>query len=149
MVAGNSSYSDVGLFAIRAAVPHHEIDSIFSLIATEMHSVASGQLTDEAVERAKNQLCSTLFMNLENKMVHLEDLGRQVQMTSKRTTPKELSEKVSDVSAEEVQRACRRLLSTTPTFVVLESHSRTMDFASYANYFSLNSPPPPRRRFFR
>ncbi|KAK7679368.1 hypothetical protein QCA50_017585 [Cerrena zonata] len=41
--------------------------------------VSKGGLSEKEVKRAKNQLISSLLMNVESKLAALEDLGRQIQ----------------------------------------------------------------------
>lgn len=48
------------------------------LITILFLTISAGELSDEVVNRAKNQLKASLFMNLELRNIHLDDIGRQV-----------------------------------------------------------------------
>jgi processing peptidase subunit alpha len=60
-----------------------------------------------------------LFMNLETKLVHLEDIGRQIQMNGTRRTPREMSEKIEKVTHNDIKRVTRKMIQQVPTFVVV------------------------------
>jgi processing peptidase subunit alpha len=62
------------------------------------------RLTDGEVKRAKNQLRSMLLMNLESRMIELEDVGRQVQTHGRRIGVKEMCEKIEAVTIDDLRR---------------------------------------------
>ena len=66
-----------------------------------------GRLTDGEVKRAKNQLRSSLLMNLESRMVELEDLGRQVQVHGRRIPVKEMVQSIENVTIQDLRRVAR------------------------------------------
>lgn len=120
-VAFNNSYKDSGLFGIAASCApnggQHLIDVILRELkciytgGSRITSSGSGDLEVEEVERAKNQLRSSLLMNLESRMVELEDLGRQVQIHGRKIGPKEMCEKINRVTLEDVRRVAERLFT--------------------------------------
>ncbi|KAL9047807.1 MAG: hypothetical protein Q9162_007942, partial [Coniocarpon cinnabarinum] len=83
-VAFNHSYTDSGLFGISASCTPDHITMMLEVMCRELSLITRtsgpGSLQHEEVTRAKNQLRSSLLMNLESRMVELEDLGRQVQV---------------------------------------------------------------------
>ena len=59
---------------------HHEHLALGQLVAalTEEMNKMTGSISDVELDRAKNQLTSSLLMNLESRPVLFEDIGRQV-----------------------------------------------------------------------
>ena len=68
-----------------------------------------GRLTELEVKRAKNQLKSSLLMNLESRMVELEDLGRQVQVHGRKVGVKEMISKIDAVTIPDLRRVARHV----------------------------------------
>jgi mitochondrial-processing peptidase subunit alpha len=112
-------YKDAGLFGLQATVPPNCISNMMTVMGTEIRKLMDKPVPREELERAKNQLRSTLFMNLESKLVHLEDLGRQVQMRGYRMTPREMSEKVEQVTEADLKRVLLSMISSNPTVMML------------------------------
>ena len=62
------------------------------------------------VNRAKNQLRSSLLMNLESRMVELEDLGRQVQVHGSKVGVREMCNKIDQLTVQDLRRVARDVL---------------------------------------
>ena len=92
------------------------------------------------VNRAKNQLRSSLLMNLESRMVELEDLGRQVQVHGRKIGVKEMCARIDALTVKDLRRVARQVFggnvvnkgqgSGAPTVVLQEGSSAggTVDF---------------------
>ncbi|KAK9477558.1 Metalloenzyme, LuxS/M16 peptidase-like protein [Lipomyces japonicus] len=109
----NHSYSDSGLFGITISCLPSHASLAPAIIASQLAyctSNFSGGLTEIEVKRAKNQLRSSLLMNLESKMVELEDLGRQVQVAGKKVPVSEMCEKIDQLTLKDIRRVARRVL---------------------------------------
>ena len=68
-----------------------------------------GGIAQGELDRAKNQLRSSVLMNLESKMVQLEDLGRQVQVHGYKVPVEELCSKIEKVTRQDIVRVARRV----------------------------------------
>lgn len=81
--AFHHSYSDAGLFGIAMAVVPEFASKVPQIVASQLDSIsrpsARGGLTEGQLNRAKNQLRSTMMYGLESRLLQVEDLGRQVQ----------------------------------------------------------------------
>ena len=113
-VAFNHSYTDSGLFGISASCSPANIAGMLEVLCRELHSLtldtgfSALQLTE--VNRAKNQLKSSLLMNLESRMVELEDLGRQVQVHGRKVGVKEMCAKIDAVTVDKLRTVARQVL---------------------------------------
>ncbi|KAK8076476.1 insulinase [Apiospora phragmitis] len=119
--AFNHSYTDSGLFGI--SLRGLTLDTGFQALGhTE-------------VMRAKNQLRSSLLMNLESRMVELEDLGRQVQVHGRKIPVQDMCHKIESLTVEDLCRVASEVLggvtvnagkgSGSPTVVLQEAYDPT------------------------
>jgi processing peptidase subunit alpha len=112
-VAFNHAYTDSGLFGISAACGTQFVPRMLDTMARELSVLSAetglGRLTDVEVKRAKNQLRSSLLMNLESRMVGLEDLGRQVQVHGRRIPVKEMVKNIEDVTIQDLRRVAKQV----------------------------------------
>ena len=112
-VTFNHSYSDSGLFGIAASCHPEAGHALVAVILQEFQNTFAtnyhGLQADE-VARAKNQLRSSLLMNLESRMVELEDLGRQVQVHGKKISALEMSHKIESLTVADIRRVAERVL---------------------------------------
>lgn len=113
-VAFNHPYSDSGLFGISiSCIPdaaQHAVEIIASQFASCFNK-GSAQVTVEEVERAKNQLKSSLLMNLESKLVELEDMGRHVQVHGRKIPINEMIAKIEDLTIEDIKRVAKLIFT--------------------------------------
>ncbi|PSN66464.1 hypothetical protein BS50DRAFT_554779 [Corynespora cassiicola Philippines] len=110
-VAFNHSYTDSGLFGIAASCSPAMVAPVLDVMCRELHVLGEETghyvLRKEEVQRAKNQLRSSLLMNLESRMVELEDLGRQVQVHGRKVGVKEMCKKIEEVTVQDLRRVAR------------------------------------------
>lgn len=110
-VAFNHSYTDSGLFGIAASCSPYYSHHMIDVICRELQSLSldSGfsALQQGEVTRAKNQLRSSLLMNLESRLVELEDLGRQVQVHGKKIGVREMCAKIDALTIDDLRRVAK------------------------------------------
>lgn len=110
-IAFNHSYTDSGLFGIAASCEPGRVGSMIDVICRELQALTleSGfaALQQTEVNRAKNQLRFSLLMNLESRLVELEDLGRQVQVHGRKVGVKEMCEKIENLTVADLRRVAK------------------------------------------
>ncbi|KAM3511826.1 hypothetical protein MY11210_004517 [Beauveria gryllotalpidicola] len=144
-VAFNHSYTDSGLFGIAASCLPGHTSAMLDVMCQELRALTleAGftKLGEAEVQRAKNQLRSSLLMNLESRMVELEDLGRSVQVHGKKVPVREMCAKIEALTVKDLRRVARMVVggnagsgSGAPTVVLqeaqaygLSSHAMTWD----------------------
>ncbi|RKP26390.1 Metalloenzyme, LuxS/M16 peptidase-like protein, partial [Syncephalis pseudoplumigaleata] len=104
-------YKDSGLFGIAASCRPDWAHALSDVLAREFSLLAeSGTIDRSELDRAKNQLKSSVLMNLESRMVQLEDMGRQVQIYGMRISAEEMRQQVDAVTLEDVRRVASKML---------------------------------------
>ncbi|KAF9877508.1 mitochondrial processing peptidase [Colletotrichum karsti] len=147
-VAFNHSYTDSGLFGISASCVPGRTASMLDVMCRELRALTLdtgfSALKAGEVDRAKNQLRSSLLMNLESRMVELEDLGRQVQVHGRKIPVTDMCRAIEDLTVRDLRRVARLVVggmvdnggggSGAPTVVLQEAqahgvstHSLTWD----------------------
>lgn len=110
-IAFNHSYTDSGLFGIAASCLPGRVGSMVDVMCRELQSLGTDSgfrsLQVAEVNRAKNQLKSSLLMNLESRLVELEDLGRQVQVHGRKVGVREMCRRIEEVTIEDLRRVAR------------------------------------------
>ncbi|KAI9816818.1 MAG: Mitochondrial-processing peptidase subunit alpha [Pycnora praestabilis] len=133
-VAFMHSYTDSGLFGISASCSPTKVSQMLEVMCRELQALTLdtgfSSLQKIEVNRAKNQLRSSLLMNLESRMVELEDLGRQVQVHGRKVGVKEMCRKIDELTVEDLRRMARQVVggliqnpgngSGAPTVVIQE-----------------------------
>lgn len=114
-VAFNHSYTDSGLFGIAASCRPGAGYALVDVILREFTATFTTSgfmgLKQAEVDRAKNQLKSSLLMNLESRMVELEDLGRQVQVHGKKIGVLEMCREIEKLTVADLKRVAERVLT--------------------------------------
>ncbi|KIY03988.1 uncharacterized protein Z520_00680 [Fonsecaea multimorphosa CBS 102226] len=114
-VAFNHSYTDSGLFGIAGACEPGRVGHMVDVICRELQALTleSGfsSLNLAEVNRAKNQLRFSLLMNLESRLVELEDLGRQVQVHGRKVGVKEMCEKIDALTVADLRRVATQIFT--------------------------------------
>lgn len=112
-VSFNHSYTDSGLFGISASCSPVKAWQMLDVMCRELQNLTLdtgySSLQTAEVNRAKNQLRSSLLMNLESRMVELEDLGRQVQVHGRKVGVKEMCAKIDALTVEDLRRVAKHV----------------------------------------
>ncbi|CAK7216605.1 Mitochondrial-processing peptidase subunit alpha [Sporothrix bragantina] len=134
-IAFNHSYADSGLFGIAASCYPGRTAKMLEVMCRELRALTLDNgfsaLGPAEVNRAKNQLRSSLLMNLESRMVELEDLGRQVQVHGHKIPVHEMVRRINALTVEDLRRVARIVVqglvenpgrgSGAPTIVLQEA----------------------------
>jgi len=114
-VAFNHSYTDSGLFGISSSCSPSHVVNMLDVMCRELQALTLetgfAALQTAEVNRAKNQLRSSLLMNLESRMVELEDLGRQVQVHGRKVGVREMCKKIDELTVQDLRRVARIVVS--------------------------------------
>ncbi|KAH0547567.1 hypothetical protein FGG08_000292 [Glutinoglossum americanum] len=144
-VAFNHSYTDSGLFGISASCSPTKVAYMLDVMCRELQALTLETgftcLQTAEVNRAKNQLRSSLLMNLESRMVELEDLGRQVQVHGRKVGVREMCRKIEELTVEDLRRVARAVFgglvenagagSGAPTIVLQQGEEEGVELMDF------------------
>merc|ERR1712060_1040507 len=128
-------YKDVGLFGVYGATPSNCMESLVGIVCQEMKKMGQS-ISPVELDRAKNQLKSSLLMNLERRDILFEDIGRQVLTYGARKSPEELVAEIEAVTAEDVISVAKAMLQTPPSVAVYGEVSSVPRYDKIAKFFS-------------
>lgn len=110
----NHTYSDSGLFGISASSRNDASYAMSGVIARELallYDTGRKGISDLEASRAKNQLRSSLLMNLESRMIILEDLGRQVQSLNHRIAAEEMCHFIESLTVNDLRHTAEKIMT--------------------------------------
>jgi processing peptidase subunit alpha len=110
-------HSDSGVFLVHGTAPNGHVGALASVLVEEMANMAAKPFREDEVARAKKQLKSSLYMNLESSPILFEDLGRQVATYGQHTGPRQLAAQIEAVTPAKLSEVARRILKSAPTVV--------------------------------
>lgn len=116
--AFNIQLTHQGLFGISGSALPNDIAGMVSLICMQLSELAERKVQPDELDRARNQLQSSVLMNLETRGVLCEDIGRQIVMLGQRFPPSELCSRIAAVTADDIQRIVVRALKSKPSMAV-------------------------------
>lgn len=136
-VAFNHSYTDSGLFGISASCQPGHTSAMLDVMCQELRALTLdtgfSRLQEGEVARAKNQLRSSLLMNLESRMTELEDLGRSVQVHGRKVPVREMCDRIQNLTVDDLRRVAKMVVgglvtnvgggSGAPTVVLQEAQA--------------------------
>lgn len=114
-VAYSSIYSDTGLMGVHATCDQAKAAEVVNLMGEQMTSLAT-TVTSEELDRAKKATMANVLMNLENKNVLVDDMGRQVMTFGHKKPIDEFFKVLKDVTEADISKFVKALLKTKPTF---------------------------------
>ncbi|EQC31326.1 hypothetical protein SDRG_10928 [Saprolegnia diclina VS20] len=116
-LAFSSLHSDNGLLGIYGACMPEHTSQLVGLLVNQMLAVAMNGVDETELSRAKNQLKSSVLMNLESRMILYEDIGRQLLTYGIRESPDVICGKIDAVTKEDLQRVVFTAMQQKPSLV--------------------------------
>jgi processing peptidase subunit beta len=115
--AFNTSYRDTGLFGWHGSCDQVAVEHMVGELMFGCTSLAYA-VTDEEVQRAKRELLTNVFGNMNDSTVLMEDLGRQLLVYGRRMEPREFIARLDKIDAEEVKRVAWQKLHDAEIAVI-------------------------------
>jgi len=110
---------DQGVFGVFGSAMPHDGSKLLNIMLEHLLLLITREASQEELERARNQLRSTVLMNLESRAILCEDLGRQVLTLGERMEVEELCERIASVTANDLREVAIDILSGRPTIAIL------------------------------
>jgi processing peptidase subunit alpha len=130
----NSIFTDSAIFGLYGtAAPEHAGQLMDQMTAECLHM--AGKVDPNELSRAKNQLKSSVHMQLEARSLQLEDQGRQLITYGKIMTPAELCAQVDAVKDSDIQRVATAMLKTPLSLATYGDLSNVVRYDDLAKRF--------------
>jgi len=133
----NSIFSDTALFGVHGSCPQEHATSMAEVLVTEL--LRMSEVNQAELQRAKNQLKSSVFYQLENRSLTLEDMCRQLSVYGKIETPQTVGGWVDAVNIEDIKRVAEKMLKSPLTMASYGELRNLPRFDQVANVFAQNS----------
>merc|ERR1711907_96704 len=111
-MAFNTTYSNTGLFGVYGVADHSDVEDFLYISLNEMVRMAH-KVSEWEVERAKNQLKTTLAMQLDGTSAACEDIGRQVLTYGRRLPLEEMFARIDAVDTAALNRVADTYINDT------------------------------------
>lgn len=110
----NSIFTDSSLFGIYGTALPDKAHSLVDVMSKEVIRM-TGPVDATELARAKNQLRSAVYMQLESRTLKLEDIGRQVITYGQVQSAQDISQQIEAVTPEDIQRIAKSMIATPVT----------------------------------
>jgi processing peptidase subunit alpha len=130
----NTIFNDSSLFGFYGTCAPQESSQLAALL-TEQALEMAGPVAPVELSRAKNQLKSAVYMQLESDALQLEDIGRQVLTYDTVKSPHEISALIDEVTEADIKRVATNMLSTNPSICAYGNVSYVPRFETIAASF--------------
>ncbi|MCI5049389.1 MAG: insulinase family protein [Rickettsiales bacterium] len=111
-----SCYQDTGLFAIYAATGEEDVEEMIPVICEQLHGI-SESLSEEELQRAKNQHIANLLMARESSASVAEWIGRHLLSFNEYRNADAMRQMVENVQVDDI-KALARDIFTNPKVTV-------------------------------
>jgi processing peptidase subunit alpha len=117
-------YADSSLFGIvGTSYPSLRPKDLLPTLVHQLSLLLYNPVSERELQRAKNQLMSSLVMALESRAVEVEDLGRQVLVHGRRVPVTEMCQKIEAITPTDLMRVANRVFGTRaetePTLLIM------------------------------
>ncbi|CAF0943556.1 unnamed protein product [Adineta ricciae] len=148
-ISYNQAYTDSGCLYFHFGGYPSYLNSMIDVAIREIGYLVSYPPESVELERAKRQLQSMLFMNLEQRPVVFEDVARQVLFVGKRQQADYYFNRIHRIQAEDVHQVARRIFSTPLALVGLGKGLNQMrSYAQISDTIQRQLSPKTRWRIF-
>lgn len=110
----NSIFTDSSLFGMYGTASADQAGNLVDVLSNEFIRMTK-EVQPTELQRSKNQLKSSVHMQLETRGLQLEDFGRQMLTYGKIHTPEEMCARIDAVTGADVQRVATNMLKTPLT----------------------------------
>src|SRR3974390_1255555 len=100
---------DTGCLAVYAGTSRESALKVVQSVMREFRAIKAGELLDEEVKRAKDQLKGGLMLSLESSMARMSNLARQEMYHDRFMGMDEIIARVQDVTTESVVQAANEM----------------------------------------
>ncbi|XP_014466268.3 cytochrome b-c1 complex subunit 2, mitochondrial [Alligator mississippiensis] len=107
----NVNYSDTGLFGIYVISQASAAGEVIKAAMDQVKAIAQGNITEEDVQRAKNQAKATYLLSLETTDGLLNEIGLEALVFGTHTSPAGVTQKIDSVATADIVTAAKKFVN--------------------------------------
>ncbi len=107
----HSAYRDCGMFGVYAGTSPEQGGDVAALIRQTCADIAVHGLTEEELQKGKDQVKGSMMLSLESSSSRMSRLGKNELLLNREVTLDESLEKINQVTPEDITRVARKVLS--------------------------------------
>jgi predicted Zn-dependent peptidase len=107
----SDNFTDAGILSTGAGVKIDSIDEAVKAILKEYEKIRTEKVNEEELKRAKNFIKGRIVLRLEDSEQYANLLGKYELLHNKIIRPEEIMEEFDKVTAEDIQRVAKDILS--------------------------------------
>jgi len=115
----HTAHLEEGLFAVYTGTSPEHSSSVLAMIKEIVEEIRVHGITDEELNKAREQIKGNLVLSLESTNSRMSRLGRNELLLGKHWSVDELLEKLNRVTREEVHAVAREIFASPPAFAVV------------------------------
>jgi processing peptidase subunit alpha len=124
-----------GMVGIYGTAPPEHAGELAQLLCEHLARLGWAYVKEAELARARNQLASSVLMNLETRSTLVEDIGRQLLSHGKRMAPEELTARIQRTTAGDIRRVMREAMAHPPALSVVGDDARVPRYDSFRRFF--------------
>ncbi|HZY64706.1 MAG TPA: pitrilysin family protein [Rubrobacteraceae bacterium] len=128
----HQGYSDTGAIKTYVGSTTGNVEEAVKVIAEQFGKVQEELVTDEELERTKQQLKSSTLLALESTAARMTRIGRSVITGAELLSPEEISERIEAVTADDIQRLAKQHLNRKDMYLSAVG-PKELDLETYLN----------------
>jgi predicted Zn-dependent peptidase len=117
--SGPSFYADAGALSIYAGTSKENLDEVLDCIDTEIDRLVNDGVTDTELDVARGYLSGSYLLGLEDAASRMSRLGGQLTVLGELADVDEQLERFRSVTADDVLRVARRVLTPSRALAVV------------------------------
>jgi predicted Zn-dependent peptidase len=132
----NLSYTDTGLWGVYAGTDKANVKEVIDVTVSEIKSLSTS-ITEDELQRAKDQLKGNLILALESTSNRMANLAKQEIYFSRYFSPEEVMMAVDSVTLEDVKNLSQSLSGEKPFALTLYGPVREGDMEAIKKIISI------------
>lgn len=125
-----TSFKGAGLFSIYAGMSPYKVKEVLELIMNEIKILREHGLTEEEMNRSKEQFKGNYILGLESTSSRMNAIGKSELILGKVYTPEEVLKKIDNVNADMVNEVINTVFTGNISLAVVGNIKKDIDFAS-------------------
>ena len=125
-----TSYKDAGLFTIYAGMNPANLQEVLKLIKNEIKLLCKKGLSDDEINRSKEQLKGNYILGLESTSSRMNSIGKSELILGKIYTPEEILKKIDNVNKNVIDEVINTIFDKEETSLsIVGNISKDIDFS--------------------